>query len=163
MTRNTPLLLAASLVVLAGCTKSTDPGPPDPPPGTQVQVVAGMKNQIFEAASPQKLAVLAGVTATPTVDADGHARGLAIAKDNVPGLELSCDCPAGCKPESEPGDEIILGCAVGTDGNIASCSGNCETDTSSCEGCSFSFPQPEVGDPRAAWVKRVDVVRNPDP
>ena len=152
------LLVACSCILLGACARNPAPTPPAPPPGTKVAVVTGMKNQLFEAASPQRIKMMLGTTSRPITDKDGHVRGVSIAKDNNEGVPLNCECPGGCSPPSNPGDVIVIGCVAVTDGHTAQCEGDCTAPNSSCFGCSFVFPQPPTDDPRAAWVVRSDQV-----
>ena len=167
MKRLTPALSIAALALLfsTACSKHKDPAPVGDAPvaGTQVLVVGGMKNQIFEASSGQRIALTEGSVGTPVTNADGSVKGISIARDNAGGIDVSCLCPAGCSEgDGTPGG---AGCIVGipTGGNEASCGGSCSSDNQSCMSCSFSFPQPDATDVRAKWVKRTDFVVSPSP
>jgi hypothetical protein len=158
-------LAAFAAYMTAGCSKPSATSGEDTAPaeGTQVLVVGGMTNEIFEAGSGQHITLTEGTVGTPVTDKDGNVRGISIARDNAGGIDVSCACPAGCSEgDGTPGGP---GCVVGipTGGKDASCSGSCSSQTQSCMACSFSFPQPASTDIRAKWVKRKQLAVNPNP
>jgi hypothetical protein len=144
----------------AGCAKPDDG---TPAAGTQVLVVGGMKNQVFEAESGQRIMLTEGTVGTPVTDQGGTVKGISIARDNAGGIDVSCACPAGCSEgDGTPGG---AGCIVGIQpgGKDASCGGSCSAPNQSCMACSFSFEQPGANDVRANWVRRTDLVLSPNP
>ena len=150
-------ILAATLAAITafgmGCRKDTaPPAVADPPPGSRVEVVSGMENQIFTAQSATLLKLTAGTTAQPVADADGMVRGVSIARDNAGGITVECGCGIGCTPGG------AAGCIVGipTGGTEASCGGTCQAPNMSCGGCTFWFPQPDAGSVHSTWVRRTD-------
>jgi hypothetical protein len=156
------LFAALAACITTACSKpsATDT---EPAAGTQVFVVGGMKNEIFEARSGQSIALTDGTVATPITDAKGTVTGVSIARDNAGGIDVSCACPAGCSEgDGTPGG---AGCVVGipTGGKDASCGGSCSSPNQSCMACSFSFSQPGANDIRAKWVKRKEIAVNPNP
>lgn len=155
--------LAASLAAACSKPSATTPEDQAPAEGTQVLVVGGMNNEIFEADSGQHITLTEGTIGTPVTDKDGKVSGISIARDNAGGIDVSCSCPAGCSEgDGTPGGP---GCVVGipTSGKDASCSGSCSSQTQSCMACSFSFSQPASTDIRAEWVKRKQLAVNPNP
>ena|SRR5688572_6148306 len=167
MTSETPTFWLAALAVffVAGCSKDPDPASSgdSPAAGTEILVVGGMKNQIFEASSGQHISLTEGTVGAPVTDKDGNVTGISIARDNSGGIDVSCACPAGCSEgDGTPGG---AGCIAGIQpgGTDASCGGSCSSPNQSCMSCSFSFAQPSPTDIRAKWVKRTDHAVNPDP
>jgi len=162
--------VAAMVVALAAClntacskpsaTTTSDQAPAE---GSQVFVVGGMKNEIFEADSGQRIKLTEGTTGSPITGKDGSVTGISIARANNSGIDVSCSCPAGCtEGDGTPGG---AGCIVGIQpgGGDASCGGSCSAPNQSCMACSFSFTQPASTDFRAKWVKRKDLAVSPNP
>jgi hypothetical protein len=158
----TATLAAIGMLAAVGCQKSSTQ-PPEPPAGSKVNVVGGMKNQIFEASSARHIVLTKGTTSTPITDQDGTVRGVSVAKDNDTGLPVACECPGGCSPGDGSGGPIVIGCVTVSGPNDVGCEGSCTAPNKSCMGCSFTYPQPEPGSPRAAWVKRTDAVFSQNP
>jgi hypothetical protein len=148
-------ILAVSLAAIAawglGCQKET-PTVTEPPPGSKVEVVGGMENQIFAASSATLLKLTDGTTAQPVADANGRVRAVSLARANSGGITVDCACGAGCTPGG------AAGCIVGipTGGQEASCGGICEAPNMSCGSCRFWFTQPAAGTIQATWVQRKD-------
>ena len=135
------LIFLAVFFVAAGCDRSPRPttaqrcGEPGRP-GFDA-VVAGTDSGFFTALSRQSIKIGAGVDVKTVSDATGRPTGLTMARDNN-GISVQCECPGGCRT---PGP---VGCVIQYDpgGTHATCSGDCQSESTCCAGCGWMTPVP---------------------